>query len=214
MTDDDHDLHHDEQDRHGFNARAREWDEDPRKVERARRVADATVELGILRPDTRLLEFGAGSGMLSQLLREHLGAITVVDRSEGMLEVLRAKADGGPLDGATVLDVDLVHDPLPDVQVDLVASVLVMHHVLESEQLLQRFHDLLAPGGWVALSDLDAEDGSFHAGAHDVVSGFDRDELAELLTELGFVDVSFQDCGVLHKNDRDYGLFLVFARRP
>ncbi|MEX0705991.1 MAG: methyltransferase domain-containing protein [Nitriliruptoraceae bacterium] len=211
---DDPDRHHDPEDRHGFDARARAWDEDPKKVARVRRAADAIVAHGILRPDTRLLEFGAGSGMLSQLLREHLGAITVVDRSEGMLEILRDKADGGPLDGATVLDVDLVHDPLPDVQVDLIASVMVMHHVLETERLLRRLHELLAPGGWVALSDLDAEDGTFHAGADDVVSGFDRDELKGLLTELGFVDVSFQDCGVLHKNDRDYPLFLAFARRP
>ncbi len=210
---DDHDLHHDPDDPHGFDTRAREWDEDPRKVERARRVADAIVAAGILRPDTRLLEFGAGSGMLSQLLREHLGEITVVDRSEGMLEVLRSKADGGPLDGATVLDVDLVEDPLPGVEVDLVASVMVMHHVLETERLLRRLHGLLAEGGWVALCDLDAEDGSFHAGSDDVVSGFDREELGQLLTDIGFTDVSFLDSGVLHKNGRDYGLFLAFARR-
>ena len=50
---------------------------------------------------------------------------------------------------------------------------------------------LLRPGGRIALSDLDTEDGTFHSAEAEGIhhQGFDRAALAELARNAGFVDV-------------------------
>jgi hypothetical protein len=77
-------------------------------------------------------------------------------------------------------------------------------------------HELLAPGGRIALADLDAEDGSFHdadaEGIHHL--GFPRDRVAGFARMAGFVEVAFSTATEIEKNGRRYPLFLLTARRP
>ena len=75
---------------------------------------------------------------------------------------------------------------------------------------------MLAPGGRIALADLDAEDGSFHGpdapGVHHL--GFDRAELAAKLEAAGFAEVRFADAARSEKNGRAYSVFIAAARKP
>ena len=74
---------------------------------------------------------------------------------------------------------------------DLAISQLVLHHIEDTAAALRAIGALLRPGGRLALSDLDTEDGSFHdpdaEGIHHL--GFDRDRLARLAEAAGFADV-------------------------
>jgi trans-aconitate methyltransferase len=74
-----------------FNLRARSWDSDPLKVERARQVADAIRKNVHLTPGMTALEYGCGTGLLSFALQSSLSRITLADSSAGMLEVLQEK---------------------------------------------------------------------------------------------------------------------------
>jgi len=64
---------------------------------------------------------------------------------------------------------------------------MTLHHIKDVRGLLKRFHHALLPGGYIAIADLDKEDGRFHDN-HDGVfhHGFDRDELGLLFAEAGF----------------------------
>ncbi len=198
-----------------FDTKAAGWDDDPKKWERARRVAQCLRAAVDLRADTRLFEYGAGTGMLSSELRDEVGSVTVADRSAGMLEVLRAKAAaGGSLEGAQVLDLDVLRDPLLSERFDLVATVMTLHHIPEIDQVVAALASLLDSGGHLAAADLEAEDGSFHDDEFDGHDGFEREHLRSLLTGAGLVDVAFGSCGVVEKHGRDYPLFLVTARKP
>ena len=70
---------------------------------------------------------------------------------------------------------------------------MAMHHVEDTGALVRALFAHVAPGGRVALADLDAESGSFHPPGTESVyhSGFDRDALGGLLREAGFTDVRF-----------------------
>jgi len=58
---------------------------------------------------------------------------------------------------------------------DLIFSAMALHHVQNTDALLDRFASLTAPGGWIALADLDTEDGTFHSGdSGPVHPGFNR----------------------------------------
>ncbi len=74
-----------------FDERARDWDSDPKKVERARVVADAIRKTIPLSQEMKALEYGCGTGLLSFALQPDLGEITLADTSQGMLDVLREK---------------------------------------------------------------------------------------------------------------------------
>ncbi|MEJ2187229.1 MAG: class I SAM-dependent methyltransferase, partial [Gemmatimonadota bacterium] len=77
----------------------------------------------------------------------------------------------------------------------------------------------LQPGGWLAVSDLDTEDGTFHDHPHPGVHpGFDRAVLVSLLQELGLVQARAVTAHVVRKERPDgvkeYPLFLLTGQRP
>jgi hypothetical protein len=90
----------------------------------------------------------------------------------------------------------------------------VLHHVEDTEAALRSIHALLVPGGYVALLDLDKEDGSFHdadaEGIHH--EGFDQSTLCGLAESVGFRDVRSTLALEIEKDGRPYPLFLLTAR--
>ena len=74
-----------------FDSRAKTWDSDPKKVERAAQVAQAIRAALPLQPGMTALEVGCGTGLLSFALQSDFAHITLADTSEGMLDVLAAK---------------------------------------------------------------------------------------------------------------------------
>ena len=198
-----------------FDARAQTWDDDPRRRKLAESIFAALERAVPLRADMAALDYGAGTGLLALAIAARVRRVLAVDSSAGMLAVLAEKARTG---GANVetLHADFAKDPLPAGPFDLVASAMTLHHVADVEGLLRKFFALLAPGGRIALADLDAEDGSFHganaAGVHHL--GFDRAALARQLAAAGFIGVCFSDAARNEKNGRAYTVFLAAARKP
>lgn len=212
-----HDHGHDHDGR-SFDERARDWDDED-KVERARIVA-AAIRAAVT-PDehTRMLEYGAGTGLATQFLAQGaLGPVTLADPSAGMREVMAEKAADGRLpSGAAIVDLALDDpdgDAVPRDGFDLVVTVMALHHVPDPRAVLAGFATVLTSGGMVCVVDLVAEDGSFHADTDfEVHDGFDEGELTAWLHEEGFVDVSFDTVHELDKDGRSYPLFLATARR-
>lgn len=210
-----HDHDHGEDHGHGnssFDERAATWD-DEAKIERSRRVADAIVAATAPDPTTRLLEYGAGTALVTEALGERVGPVLLADTSAGMREVMESKIAEGRLRDARVVDLDLGADEveIPEEQFDLIVTVLTMHHVMDLDRVLARFADLLAGDGRLCIVDLDAEDGSFHGEGFTGHHGFDRDALAEQLRAVGFDEVEMSDCGRLDRPDGSYSMFLAVA---
>lgn len=197
-----------------FDERAATWDDDPAKVERARVVASAITSSVPLDGTSRLLEFGAGTGLVSEALHADVGPVTMADTSAGMRAVMRAKIDAGAIPDARVWDLDLsTHVTPPDDRFDLVVTVLALHHVDAIDRTLAHLGELLVPGGHLCIVDLDFEDGSFHGDGFEGHPGFDRADLAARLTTAGFADPTFQACHHVERNGRDYPMFLAIATR-
>lgn len=197
-----------------FDATAADWDSDPAKVTRAQVVAEAIAAAVPLRADSRVLEYGAGTGLVTQALGARVGAAALADSSAGMRRVMAEKITAGVLPNAEVWNLDLEHQAAPEERFDLVLTALVLHHIRELDLVLSRFAELLVPGGHVAIADLDREDGTFHQHDFDVHHGFDRTELTERLVRAGFVDVRVEDCTELVREGVTYTVFLAVARRP
>lgn len=200
-----------------FDSKARQWDDNPVFVERGLKVAQAVRESAPLSRNMRVLDYGCGTGLLSFPLKDAVGAMLLADTSPGMLEVAAEKIAAHGAAHMKTAKLDLLTDPLPDEPFDLVVTAMTLHHIPDTDRILRVFHDLLKPGGYLCIADLDREDGSFHGIEVDVHHGFDRDALAGRATQAGFADVAFRTVFTISKTretgTRDYPVFLMTARR-
>jgi ubiquinone/menaquinone biosynthesis C-methylase UbiE len=200
-----------------FDASAATWDQDAMKRDRAGTVG-AAIAVAVPVRDRNILEYGCGTGLLGFALQPTAGRVTLADTSEGMLAVVKEKIAAAGVSNMAPLRLDLLADPLPSGRYDLVCSLMALHHIPDTEGILRKFHEVLAPGGWVALSDLDAEDGSFHgAEVTGVHRGFDRAALARQMSAAGFQDVHLSTVFELRREiagkARTFPLFLAVGRR-
>ena len=197
-----------------FDDKARDWDTSERR-QRAQAVAQAIRDRVPLTEQTRVIEVGAGTGLLGLELAEEVGEMVLTDPSAGMLEVTFDKLADGRHPNVSAVRFDLLTDPPPGEPFDLAVSLLVLHHLADTHAALSAVRGLLRPGGWVALADLDAEDGSFHGpdaeGIHH--QGFDRGAIVELAREVGFSEVAASDATQLERDGEEYGVFLLTGRR-
>lgn len=205
--------------RQRFDEVAASWDDSPRRQALAAGVAAAIADAVPLASHWNALEYGCGTGLVGARLAPRLGHLLACDLSPGMLEVLALKAREAGLTHLETRVLDLTTQPPPSQRFDLVFSSMTLHHIADVPALLRVFHGMLAEGGWLALADLDAEDGSFHSPDVPGVAhhGFARAQLQAWLHAAGFNDVGIHTAHVVEKT-RDshtsrYPVFLAIARR-
>jgi predicted TPR repeat methyltransferase len=198
-----------------FDEKAATWDT-PAKVERARVVAGAVRRAVALSGSTRVLEYGAGTGLVSQELATSVGPITLADSSAGMREVMHSKMAARALPATTrIWDLDLSAGNVPEERFDLIVTVMALHHIGDLTPVLDGFARLLDGGGQLCVVDLVKEDGSFHRDSdfhgH---NGFDTQDLSARLESAGFTDVRIEQIHEMVKNGVTYPLFLAACTRP
>ena len=200
-----------------FDSKARLWDDNPVFQERGLKIAQAIRQAVPLHPRMRALDYGCGTGLLSFPLKDELGAILLADSSSGMLEVVKEKIAAQGARNMTALQLDLLSDPAPSEKFDLIVTAMTLHHVPDTDAILRIFHDLLQPGGYLCVADLDQEDGSFHGPEVDVHHGFDQADLGRRAAQAGFADIRFQAVFSIAKEHesgtRTYPVFLMTAQR-
>ena len=197
-----------------FDDQARTWDT-PEHRARAEELADVIRAEVELTPATRLVDVGAGTGLLGLALAPDAGSVTLAEPSAGMLEVLREKTDAAGDPRVRVLPFDLLADAPPSEPFDLAVSLLVLHHLPDTVAALRAIGAMLAPGGRIAIADLAAEDGSFHAdpeGIHH--QGFEPATLIGAARAAGFTDPRIVPAMTIERDGRSFPVLLLVATRP
>jgi tRNA (cmo5U34)-methyltransferase len=200
-----------------FDASAREWDNNPGHWERSEAIAKAFIEMVPLKPSMKALEFGAGTGILSFLLESHFSEITLMDSSLEMVKVMHEKVTGTGLKHLKPVFWDLEAADFKDHPFDCIFTQMAMHHVGNIEKVVNRFYQLLSPGGWLAIADLYREDGSFHSDGFTGHPGFETGILEMILSNAGFTEKRTMNCYSMKKmigeNLREFPVFLMVGRK-
>jgi len=201
-----------------FDRKAAEWDANPARVALARAVVHAIRTAVTLDPRMNAMDFGAGTGLVTLGLLPYVGSMTAVDASVEMLRMLDEKMRSVPDRTIRTLHCDIVTTPLPTAAFDLVVSSMVLHHIADVPQTLRRLRPSLRSGGWIALADLDSEDGSFHSDPTGIFHhGFDREKIGAWLKDAGFTATTSREAHRMIRpsangQSREYPVFLVTGR--
>ena len=200
-----------------FAHKAQEYEANGQRVATVQGIGQHLLSAIALHGDMHLMDFGSGTGLLLEQLAPVVGKVTAVDVSAAMNQELERKRHRLPCE-LEILPLDLTAQPL-DARLagacfDGIVSSLTLHHVADVPALMARFYALLPPGGFIALADLDTEDGRFHPDMSGVYhAGFAREQIRALAEQAGFGQVEICTASVAQKLWGDYPIFLLTARR-
>lgn len=195
-----------------FANKSKTWDKNSKRVKNATAIAELIVNNIKLDKSMHLMDLGAGTGLLSYLVAPFVGKITAVDNSPSMLKEFESKCDEFACETA-VKEIDIVkYDALE--RYDGVISSMTIHHIEDTPALLESLYHMVEDDGFIALADLDIEDGTFHSDNTGVFHfGFDRHKLTEYAKAAGFSDVTFSTASTIKKPHADFTVFLMTAKK-
>lgn len=195
-----------------FNQVAQDWDKGDMRQTIAHTVFQTIVSRIALLNHMNIMDFGCGTGLLSFKIAPMVKSVVGVDLSEKMLEQLESK-------NSDTLRVESVCRNICEMPLEKrfhgIVSSMAMHHVDDTAALLKAFHTHLKSDGFIAIADLDAEDGTFHSHGNDGVYhlGFERESLRKIIEDAGFANIRFHHVYSVEKEGRDYPIFLVTAHK-
>jgi len=193
-----------------FAHKASSYEQNKDRVDNVASIADAIVARVPLNKSMHLMDFGSGTGLLLERIAPNVGKITAVDVSQSMNAQLREKLDRLACK-VEIVEIDLETTSLRQ-SFDGIISSMTMHHIKDIPAMFEKFYALLNDGGFLAIADLDREDGSFHTedtGVHH--AGFDRDAITKTASRAGFRNVAIDTVSAINKRGKDYPVFLMTA---
>ncbi len=200
-----------------FDIKANDWDKNNVHLVRNREIANQLLEIIPVKPGMKVMEFGAGTALLSFMLEDLFTSITLIDNSQEMIRICNEKISLTKSNHIQAIKIDLETEYFED-KFDLIYTQMAFHHVTDIGKIVHTLHHLLNDGGMLAIADLYPEDGSFHGEGFTGHLGFDPAWLSTLLKLSGFENVTFKECFVQKKIDsggmqKDYPVFLMIATK-
>jgi 2-polyprenyl-3-methyl-5-hydroxy-6-metoxy-1,4-benzoquinol methylase len=195
-----------------FNQAAQGWDKGDMRQNIAHAVFQTITSRIALLKEMNIMDFGCGTGLLSFKIAPLVNRVVGIDLSEKMLEQLSLK------NSASSEVIPLYHNLLElplDEKFNGIVSSMAMHHVENTAELFRAFHDHLKRDGFIAIADLEAENGTFHTHGNEGVYhfGFEREMLRTIIENAGFEHVRFHNAYNVEKENRSYPIFLVTATK-
>lgn len=202
----------------GFKGRAQNWDSDSR-IKRAEVVAEKINEIVGDKKDISVMEYGCATGLISFNLCDKFTKLTLMDSEEEMLDVVKEKIETYQTSSVFPVLIDLTQESYTQEKFDLIFTSMTLHHILDIENIIKIFYDLLNENGILCIIDLDKEDGSFHINEKNFKghNGFEHREIEDTLKIVGFSNIKsetfFQGKKVYEEKKIPYSMFYTVGQK-
>jgi len=194
-----------------FDKRAQSWDSGDIRVNGAKTIADAINVKITLKNNMDIMDFGVGTGLLGFEIATKVKKVYGVDTSTQMLAKLQEKNTSEL--SIEPINQDIVKEPLSQTFDGLVSS-MTLHHVENLEAFFDVIYKNIKKDGFIAIADLESEDGTFHSDNTGVFHfGFDEKELCKIVESCGFKNVKYININTINKPHRNFGVFLLTAAK-
>ncbi|QSZ42087.1 methyltransferase domain-containing protein [Sulfurimonas aquatica] len=194
-----------------FEEKSKTWDKGDVQVNGAKKIANAIRENINLTTEMDILDFGVGTGLLGFEIAKSVKKVYGVDMSLSMLKKLEEK--NTPELSIEAVCQDIVKEPLDQTFHGIVSS-MTLHHVENLEGFFKSIYNNIEENGFIAIADLEKEDGTFHSDNTGVFHfGFHEKELCQAVETAGFKNIAFKNINTINKPHRDFGVFLITAQK-
>jgi ubiquinone/menaquinone biosynthesis C-methylase UbiE len=196
-----------------FASRASEWDS-PEKMRMTQIFVQELLRNVMLRSDWKVLEIGAGTGLVGLQVFPKVSSIVFEDTSQSMLEILRSKINENAA-------IEIVHGEVFSYQkqdIDLVFSCMAFHHIPDIDKALGHLYGITTPDAIIVVGDIRSEDGSFHRFEEIPHRGFDTKQLSGQFEKAGFKILTVYTYNTLSRERikgeiSDYEQFILVAQK-
>lgn len=195
-----------------FEKKSGDYEKDTNRVDNVTNIADSIRQVIPLNKSMHIMDFGSGTGLLLEKIAPFVGKITAVDISESMNRELSSKREKIECQ-LEIIEKDLSKSKL-DRKFDGIISSMTMHHIEDIQQMFNNFQGMLNKNGFIAIADLDSEDGTFHTEDTGVFHfGFDRNEFLDYAKKAGFSNLKITTASTAYKPYGSYPVFLLTGNK-
>lgn len=190
----------------------------PDKIERSKEFVDKLLSLIPVNKSFKVMDIGAGTGIVDIILSDFVKEIYAFDLSEGMLNVFKEKIDKQKISNIKIFKKDVINEGFEEKDFNLIITSMTFHHIENPEEALKTVVNYLKDNGYIAIIDLEKEDGTFHSDNTDVKHfGFDKTEVEKWFENLGLKDIKVITVYSIQKNRegkiKDYPVFLALGKK-
>jgi ubiquinone/menaquinone biosynthesis C-methylase UbiE len=172
-----------------FDRMAGTWESDDKRARAKQVVSELTQHLA-LQPSWKVVEFGAGTGVVGRQLAPLVQSIVLVDASTEMMQVAKQLCSQERLTNVTI-----VHSELAEYSnhhhntCNLAVMVMALHHIENLAEAIAQLVQVVVPNGYVAIIDLYPDGGTFHHGVEgfDGHNGINPDDIMKLLAQQQYI---------------------------
>lgn len=192
-----------------FDQAAKDWDAKPTSILIAKETSTQIAQhINLTNKD--ILDYGCGTGLLAFSLSDDVKSMTGMDNSQGMVDVFNEKAKKFGFSNTKAVKHNVDIEDLPQKRYDVIVTSMALHHIMHPHTFFQKCKEALKPNGYLCISDLDEEDGTFHAkhnndGVHHF--GFSHQQIKTFYEESGY---TLQFLDNICELERENGTFPIF----
>lgn len=173
-----------------FEGRAKNWDNDAR-IKRSKIVAEKINEMIGNEKYNSIMEYGCATGLISFNLCDKFKKVTLMDSEREMIEIVKEKVHKYKRNNIFPVQINLMNEWYKEEKFNLIYTCLTLHHIIDTENIIKIFYDLLNENGMLCIIDLDKEDGSFHINEKNFNghNGFEHKYMENLFQNVGFSSI-------------------------
>ncbi|MYD60175.1 MAG: methyltransferase domain-containing protein [Gemmatimonadetes bacterium] len=176
-----------------FDRVAQDWDE-MRESFFSDEVREEALSTAAVQKGKTAADIGAGTGFISEGLRQKGLQVIAVDQSEAILKEMKRKfSDIETIDYRVGQAQNL---PIPDATVDYAFANMYLHHVEFPSGAIAEMVRILKPSGKLVITDLDEHEFNFlREEHHDRWMGFKRADIEKWFQSAGLRDIHIDSIG-------------------
>jgi 2-polyprenyl-3-methyl-5-hydroxy-6-metoxy-1,4-benzoquinol methylase len=197
-----------------FDAQASVWDQKKERAERAGIIYKKIISLITVDANSDLMDFGCGTGLLGFNFIRNVKTVTFADTSSEMLAQVNKKAAEKEITNYRTKN-SAENSKLE--MYNVVVSLLALHHIEDIQKTVGSLAGCIKPDGYIALSDLDIEDGSFHYPEVAPHNGIDRNEILVILEQndckIICNEVVYTNEKIINGRTKKYPVFLIIGKK-
>ncbi|MBK7106494.1 MAG: class I SAM-dependent methyltransferase [Ignavibacteriae bacterium] len=195
-----------------FQNKSKNYENNAGTVDNVGNIANSIIENIVFDKSMRIMDFGSGTGLLLEKIAPFVEKITAVDISKSMNKELESKRNK-LLCKLEIVEMDLSQTKL-NIKFDGIISSMTMHHIKDIKLMFKNFYEMLNENGFLAIADLDVEDGTFHTEDTGVCHlGFERNEFLNSAKEAGFKNLNIISASIAYKPQGQYPIFLLTGNK-